>query len=147
MLTLCFPCIADTVFNDFPFNWNCSILFVTNFFKLFLCWWTWTWFFLPYQNFRGKVFLIGVLLLLPLKFIGGFVLELMYIFFIKFYLSKFHSTHWFSPVCVASIGKRNLFCWTRYVHQSINLCLKIWKSARRSKQEILPPPRNLVFLT
>ena len=147
MLTPCFPSIADTVFNEFPFNWNWSILFVTNVFKLSLCWWMRTWFSLPYQNFRGRVFLIGVLLLLPLKCIGGFVLELMYIFFIKFYLSKSHSTHWCSPVCVASIGKRNLFCWTRYVHQSINPSLKIRKSARCSKQEILPPPRNLVFLT
>ena len=119
LLTPCFASSADTVFTDFPFNWNWSLLFVTNVFKLSLCWWTWC--SLPYQKLRERVFLIGVLLFLPLKFIGGFVLELMCTFFIKFYQSKSHSTHWFSPACVASIGKRKLFCWTRYVHESINL--------------------------
>ena len=92
MLILCILSIVDTVITVFPFSWNWSLLCFTQVFKLFLCWWTWL--SLPCQNFHERVFLIGVLLLLPWRFVGGFVLELMCIFFIKFIRVKWFISHY-----------------------------------------------------
>ena len=140
-LILCIPSV-DTVITVLSFSWNWSLLCFRQVFKLFLCWWTWL--SLPYQNFHERIFLIWVLLLLPLRFAGGFLLELMCILFIKFIRVSLIQPI-VSYLCVAPISNKNLFCWTRLVHQAINLCARIQKFDRLLKQESLPRPRNFVF--
>ena len=62
------------------------------------------------EIFHGGISLNLVLLLLPVNFLSGFRLELMYIPNCK-YQVKSHSPPWFSAACAAAIVHRNhCFC-------------------------------------
>ena len=62
------------------------------------------------EMFYGRILLNSVLVLLPMNFVSGFRLELMYIPHRK-YQVKPHSSSWFSAACAAAIAHTDhVFC-------------------------------------